>query len=924
MGQRDGSSQSDHNAARGPLEQALLKIQEVERGGWWNLDLSDLSLGAAPLETWAGWEALGRLAHLNTLDLSRNQLTAIPKVGWEALGRLAKLQVLYLYDNQISEIPVGGWEVLARLPDLWFLSLGANKISKIPPEGWESLGRITKLQALYLDTNQIREIPAMGWQALGRLRALEVLDLSNNQLSEIPSQRWESLGHLTRLTKLALAGNPLPEEILAAARRSSTSLFKYINATYLRAAHPRTVKLMLLGEPASGKTTLVEALSGNPTPCDPERSETVGVNVQRIEKKSSLDGGPLYLATWDFAGQQMEFATHQFFLKPGGVCLILWKARLGSDYGQRDLWYWLELLKMRVKDPEFLLVTTHTRNTPAALDLTEVQASYPGCKGHFEVELSDLTGVAALEQRILELASASPAMKAAWPAPWLAVRDAIRRTRDETPYISSGAFWKLCAEKEVEARLQCDLADQLDRLGEIVYYADEPLSRLVILDPTWVTELVAKVVRDKQVRDRGGTLTSADLDRIWGDLPSNVRDHLENLMDEYDLVYRTPMHHHARSSIVVEALPPAPEEVRNRDFAAGRPQTEMIYRFPTLLRHLPPGVPTWAFARSHRYMKKDAGPWRNAGWFEDADTNSEAMVFSSEVDREVRVRVAADYPPYFFGVLDGILRDTFKRYPGAQPESRIPCPCKPGCKHSHPRETVLKRKRDGKTDISCPLSGDDVALAKLLEGFTPGDTQAGLLASLAEMRRQLSAIQNGQNEDLIKTCPSMFTLAPSRDFRLLDTYLEYATQKEELELMLYCEWEKEWHPTPQSVYRFRPEQEWFDSLKKNWTTFVKLTKRVAPLAGVGGAELVEKADKIVGEVTSSRSGVYAEELGLREQAGMIDLEARHILASLIKSLDKGRGPTQPEFGGLHPYHLKEDGRLLWLCAEHRGLYERNR
>lgn len=266
----------------------------------------------------------------------------------------------------------------------------------------------------------------------------------------------------------------------------------------------------------------------------------------------------------------MEYATHQFFLRPGAVYLVLWKARLGTDYGQRDLWYWLELLKMRVKDPEFLLVTTHTAKTPAALDLREVQAAYPGCLGHFEVELTDCTGVAALEQKILELAAASPAMRAVWPAPWLAVRDAIRNMRDADPYISSDAFWKLCTGKEVtEPRAQQDLADQLDKLGEIVYYADEPLSRIVILDPTWVTELVAKVVRDKQVRDRNGLLTPPDLIRIWGDLPAHIRDHLESLMDEYDLVYKTPVHPHKQSSIVVEALPSAPEDIRDHDIAAG-------------------------------------------------------------------------------------------------------------------------------------------------------------------------------------------------------------------------------------------------------------------------------------------------------------------------------------------------------------------
>jgi hypothetical protein len=54
------------------------------------------------------------------------------------------------------------------------------------------------------------------------------------------------------------------------------------------------------------------------------------------------------------------------------------------------------------------------------------------------------------------------------------------------------------------------------------------------------------------------------------------------------------------------------------------------------------------------------------------------------------------------------------------------------------------------------------------------------------------------------------------------------------------------------------------------------------------------------------------------------LEARHLMKGLIESLDKARGETQPPFGGLHPYHVKEDGCLLWLCPGHRHEYEKSR
>ena len=152
--------------------------------------------------------------------------------------------------------------------------------------------------------------------------------------------------------------------------------------------------------------------------------------------------------------------------------------------------------------------------------------------------------------------------------------------------------------------------------------------------------------------------------------------------------------------------------------------------------------------------------------------------------------------------------------------------------------------------------------------------------------------------------------------------MQQATQQEELDLILYCEWEKNWHPTRDSIYRFRPEQEWFSKLKEKWGEFAKVTKRVAPLAGIGGAvigvpaagaamkEMAERAEALSGEAKGS-SRVLTEELGMREQRSAIDLEAKHLLKRLIEHLDSLRGEAYPPFGGLHPYHLKEDGRLLW-------------
>src|SRR5262249_41564970 len=221
------------------------------------------------------------------------------------------------------------------------------------------------------------------------------------------------------------------------------------------------------------------------------------------------------------------------------IYLVLWNARQGTVSGKRDLWYWLELLKMRVRNPKFLLVATHTEHTPPDLNLADIEHNYAGCQGHFPVELSALNGVGALEARILELAAASPSLRAEWPPEWLRVRNEVRGIREKQPYMAPSAFRALMKKNGVtQEQEQKDDAGRLQELGAILYYQErDELSNLAILDPKWVTELIALVVRSREVREQNGILRKADLDSLWesSNLQPDVRDHLIHLMDWFDL-----------------------------------------------------------------------------------------------------------------------------------------------------------------------------------------------------------------------------------------------------------------------------------------------------------------------------------------------------------------------------------------------------
>src|ERR1043166_7550741 len=844
-------------------------------------------------------ESLTRLGRLRQLTVGTNRIVSIP----DYLTQFSNLQELGLYNNPIMVIP----DSVCRLPNLRtlnlhncnidalpdslsqvttlrMLELSKNHLTVIP----DSIGRLANLLSLQLSNNHISKIP----KSIAQLSNLIDLDLSDNQIAEIP----ESLTQLVKLERLKLDGNPLPEELLAALKQGVSSLFRYLESTAKNTVYPRTVKLVLLGEPKSGKTTLLEALNGSPKPCDESRKETLGVNVVTIKKPHPTDGQSMYLSAWDFAGQHIEHATHQFFLTENAIYLILWNARQGAASGKHDLWYWLELLKMRVREPKFLLVATHTEHTPPDLNLSDIENSYTGCLGHFPVELCNLKGVASLESKILELAAASPSMRAPWPPEWRDVRDEVRKVRKQRPYMTPETFSAFLKEKGVaEEEAQKDLAGQLHHLGEILYFQErDELSNLVILNPDWVTELIALVVRSQQVREHNGILRKDDLDQLWNhaSLKPEVRDHLIHLMDWFDLTYSTG--HKTDLGIVVEALPYSkPEDLKEIDLPLNGPQMEMIFRFPSLQRHLPPGIPTWGMARAHRFSKRT--PWRDAAAFGDDVTKSQAIILASDAKKEVRLRVAADFPPFFFGQLQAILLDTFKRYPGAVPELRFPCPCRSGCPTSYLFETVMKRWRDNK-DVYCDVSGEDVAVASLLNGVQRRpETAEGRLALQSEIRRQFTALRHSQNQQMEKNCPSVFTLVPSKDFKQLDTWLESVTQGEELELAVYCEHDSGWHATSHSLYRFKPDQEWFDLVKKSWNKLVAVTKYVGPLAkAVGKAsklvplEVGGMAAEKLPEVSRSIAGSLSAELRGKDEPETIDIEVRHLLERLINYLDSKR------------------------------------
>jgi hypothetical protein len=129
------------------------------------------------------------LIKLTHLDLSGNLCEQLP-----SLNNLTQLHYLNIGENQLSTLPD-----ISKLRNLQWLIASYNQIENVPVH----IGELKNLVHLYLNDNKIRTIP----KEISNLTTLFEANLNNNQLEHLPP----TMGKMAYLRNLDIDGNPLVE-----------------------------------------------------------------------------------------------------------------------------------------------------------------------------------------------------------------------------------------------------------------------------------------------------------------------------------------------------------------------------------------------------------------------------------------------------------------------------------------------------------------------------------------------------------------------------------------------------------------------------------------------------------------------------------------------------------------------------------------
>jgi internalin A len=451
------------------------------------------------------------LENLEQLFLSRNKISQLPS----ELGFLKKLREFKAADNLIELIP----SKLCNATELRYLDLGNGRSKFASHEENLKTG------------NQINTIP----KEIGKLVRLERLILSDNKISDIPKEIKEIHG----LREFDIQGNPLPipPEIINVTDDPRVILEYFFALSVTQRKQLNEIKLIIVGQGSVGKTSLITRILYD---LFEDQGKTEGISITQWEIDDVLEKQQkIRINTWDFGGQEIMHATHQFFLTKRSLYLLVLDSRLTQEENRVE--YWLKIIQSFGGDSPVLIVGNKIDQHPLDIDRTGLQKKYPNIVGIFETSAASGAGIEELKQAITGQVNNLPHVRDLLPETWFTVKTALEGLGRESNFITHDKYLELCAENEVsDETSQRTLIGFLHDLGVVLHFQDDPrLEALGILNPQWVTNGVYKILNSHTLFQNKGVLTVAMLDEILNlpEYPRGKRLFIVDMMKKFELCY---------------------------------------------------------------------------------------------------------------------------------------------------------------------------------------------------------------------------------------------------------------------------------------------------------------------------------------------------------------------------------------------------
>jgi len=457
---------------------------------------------------------IGQLKTLTKLNLDNNKLTSLPP----EIGQLTALETLNLDRNELTELP----PEIGNLKKLRYFFLYRNHLSILPPE----IGELKRLHVFNPYANQLTVLPPQ----IGRLKQLEWLGIGDNRLTDLPTE----ISDLTELKVLSLHNNiglGLPEEVLgptwqevfenkASPKPPNEILDYYFNIQRGRGEPLRELRVIVVGHPKAGKTSLIHRLNGQEM--NPQEAETHGIKISAMDFQC-VDG-PMRARLWDFGGQHVLHAMHEFFL--ANRCLYLLVLEQRTDRTDKDAKYWLQLIRSYAGDAPVVIALNQSGGVERPWSRTMLERNYgpvvevvpTECAPQSEKNPNADASIQALRSALTRAMDVMTEPRQKFPRKWSGIKRWLEEMKE--PFLDYAEFTRRCSTNEPDPSKQAELAALMNDLGIAMNYArDARLRDTTVLRPDWLANGIYAILRSNMLSPErlvpDGVLKPESLGKIY-------------------------------------------------------------------------------------------------------------------------------------------------------------------------------------------------------------------------------------------------------------------------------------------------------------------------------------------------------------------------------------------------------------------------
>ena len=496
----------DNNELHPLVKRVQRKIAEAKWKESTELDLRGCGLAELP-------EEIFELTHLEVLNLSntwtdagefRNRIEKLsPKIA-----QLKNLRVLHIWDGRLKELP-------------------------------EEMSKLINLEELDISGNSFTYLPLV----VTKIKGLKNLDLRHNHIEILSTEVTE----LKNLENIYLGGNPLAVPPSELAEQGTTSrILNYMKALKENPSFFYDAKIIFVGQPEVGKTTLMNSLIdenfelGN---FSMPKTEDINVRTWDIPKEKTGFEQSFRLHMWDFGGDAIYHSVHRLFLTKNSIYLLL----ISKETALHDIYYWLQMIKTHGEGSPVLLIHSKTDELPIGnFPIQELKDNFENIVGNLQLvscKFDRKHTIKDLEKFIISSIKKLPQIKyKTIPYAWVQLRQELKHVSINKPYITYEEYGKICQRYNLDKSQADSIANFLHDSGVFLHFNDEEkviLRQRISLDKNWVIAGIYLIFHDQSIRGKKGLVSKEELEFCLKGIDYEYnQDYIVAVMEKFSILFK--------------------------------------------------------------------------------------------------------------------------------------------------------------------------------------------------------------------------------------------------------------------------------------------------------------------------------------------------------------------------------------------------